>query len=361
VRPAAPQPHPTPRPASKPRTHVFIIDGTLSSTAPGCETHAGALWRLLTEDGPSARQSVGYHPGVQGVGLRRWWRAATGAGLNDAICAGYGWLSSRWRPGDRILLFGYSRGAYAARSLAGLIDRIGLLQRGHAMERRISRAFRHYRAGRSASAQAFSRSFCHLEAPVDAIFAWDTVKALGLPAPGLIRFHPMAYEFHNDDLGHNVRAGFHALAADEDRSAYRPVMWTRAPDWTGRLEQMWFPGAHGDVGGQLDGAAAARPLANLSLVWMLEHARDCGLTLPAGWRARFPTDPCAPMVGARSGIGRFFLRRPRRFNAGEDGQRASPAIAARIAGLPGYHPRALGLEGGPPPVAPPTAGARAAH
>ncbi|MFT7027106.1 MAG: hypothetical protein ACJAVS_001329, partial [Paracoccaceae bacterium] len=106
------------RPAPPPRTHVFIIDGTLSSTEHGQETHAGALWRLLTEGGATARQSVGYHPGVQGVGLRRWFRAATGAGLNDAIRTGYGYLASHWRPGDTILLFGYSRGAYAARSLA---------------------------------------------------------------------------------------------------------------------------------------------------------------------------------------------------------------------------------------------------
>ncbi len=71
-------------------------------------------------------------------------RAATGAGVNDAIRDGYGFLTSRWRPGDKILLFGYSRGAYAVRSLAGLIDQVGLLRRRHAVHRRVSRACRPY-------------------------------------------------------------------------------------------------------------------------------------------------------------------------------------------------------------------------
>lgn len=337
------------RPAPRPRTHVFIVDGTFSSTVPGRETHCGALWRMLTENGASARQSVAYHPGVQGVGLRGWWRAATGAGVNDAIREGYGFLSSRWRPGDRILLFGYSRGAYAVRSLAGLIDQVGLLQRRHAVHRRVARAFRHYKAGRSSSAQAFSRSFCHGDVPVDAIFAWDTVKALGLPLPGLAWIHPLAHEFHNHELGPHIRAGFHALAADENRAAFAPEMWERAPDWTGTLEQMWFPGAHADVGGHVEDRAECRPLSNLSMRWMLTQAEPRGLTLPHGWQDRFPIDPAGPMLGPRAGSSRYFLlRRARRAGTGA-GEVASAAIAARKAALPRYRPLTKGLDALPQP------------
>jgi hypothetical protein len=332
------------RPAPRPRTHAFIVDGTFSSLATGHETHCGALWKMLTENGASARQTVAYHPGVQGIGMRGWWRAATGAGVNDAIRQGYGALSSRWRPGDRILLFGYSRGAYAVRSLAGLIDQVGLLKRRHAVTRRVARAFRHYETGPSSSAQAFSRTFCHAAVPVDAIFAWDTVKALGLPLPGPSWIHPLAHEFHNHELGGHIRAGFHALAADEDRAAFAPVMWERAPGWTGRLEQRWFPGAHADIGGHARDRAECRPLGNHAMRWMLSRAEGCGLALPEGWQDRFPTAPDGPMLGARSGTSRYFLLRARRQAGLCAGENASDAIAARIKAVPNYRPRALGLQ-----------------
>ena len=113
-----------------------------------------------------------------------------------------------------------------------------------------------------------------------------------------------------------MRAGFQALALDETRLAYEPVMWTTPPGWAGRLEQVWFPGTHGDVGGQLGGYELARPLANISLIWMLERAEDCGLQFPQGWQARFYTDPGAPSVGTWRSWGKIFLlRKPREVGA----------------------------------------------
>ena len=77
----------------------------------------------------------------------------------------------------------------------------------------------------------------------------------------------------------------------------------------GHLEQVWFRGTHGDIGGQLGGFEAARPLANLSLVWMLKRAEACGLPLPEGWKARFFTDATAPSVGTWRSWGKLFLQR----------------------------------------------------
>lgn len=125
------------------RTHVIIIDGTLSRLQPGYESHAGMLYKLLEEVGQSARQVVSYDPGIQGAGLRKWLTVAAGLTINQSIEAGYAALASRYQPGDRIMLFGYSRGAYAARSLAGFIGRVGLLKARHAMQRRVHRAFRY--------------------------------------------------------------------------------------------------------------------------------------------------------------------------------------------------------------------------
>ncbi|SET68395.1 DUF2235 domain-containing protein [Oceanicella actignis] len=326
------------------RNHVFIVDGTFSSLEPGCETNAGLTYKLLMREGPLARQLVAYHRGVYGRGLEGWVRAATGEGVNDAILQGYATLASRWRPGDRIYLFGYSRGAYAVRSLAGMIDRIGLLRRRHAIERRVRLAFEHYMGARSDSAaRSFSDRFCRRDVRIEAVCVWDTVAALGLPYPILSRIHPMATEFHDHRLGRHIRNGFHALALDETRTAFAPVMWERAPGWRGRLEQVWFAGAHADVGGQVESRPAARPLANIPLVWMLERAEACGLLLPEGWREVFPTDPAAPMVGTNAGIGKLFLlRRPRRFG-GANGEELHESVARRIEMVPGYRPAAEGL------------------
>lgn len=330
---------------TRPRNHVFIVDGTLSSLRPGCETNAGLTYKLLADGGRNARQSVSYNRGVHGRGFDGWFRAATGEGINSAILQGYAALASRYQPGDRIFLFGYSRGAYAVRSLAGMIGQIGLLRRRHALERRVLRAFQYYMAETiSPAARAFTHRYCRRDVPIEAICVWDTVKALGLPYPILSRFHPMATEFHDHELGHHVRAGFHALALDETRTAYSPEKWRRAPNWNGVLEQLWFPGSHADVGGMVESRPAARPLANIPLVWMLSRAESRGLALPEGWRERFPTDPAAPMVGTNAGIGALFLIRKRRVFEGGDGEDLHPSVARRMEEVAGYRPAALGLD-----------------
>jgi uncharacterized protein (DUF2235 family) len=295
-----------------PVTHVLILDGTMSSLAEGYETNAGLTFKLLREvAGPDL--SLYYEAGIQW----RDWRATgdiiLGRGINRQIRRAYGYLASRYRPGDRIFLMGYSRGAYAVRSLAGAIDRVGLLRAEAATERNVHLAFRHYRcAPHAQAAQAFARAHCHASCHVEMVGVWDTVKALGLRIPILWRFRVDQHGFHSHHLGRTTRHGFHALALDETRNAYWPVLWETTPEFDGHLEQVWFRGCHSDVGGQLCGVQAARPLANIPLVWMLERAQGCALPLPEGWRARFPQDVTAPSVGTWIGWGKILLmRRPR--------------------------------------------------
>ena len=291
-----------------PRDHVIILDGTMSSLAPGDETNAGRLYRLLDEMGGAV--SLYYEAGVQWQDWRNTHHVMMGRGINRQIARAYGFLASRYRPGDRIFLFGYSRGAFAVRSLAGAIDRIGLLRAEHATERNIRQLYRLYRThpeGRAA--RDFARLFCHEWAEIEMVGVWDTVKALGLRLPLFWRLTEAKHAFHNHNLGTVIRHGFHALALDETRLAYAPVMWTSPPDFEGHIEQVWFRGSHGDVGGQLAGFNAARPLANIPLVWMLEQAERCDLSLPEGWRERFPCDPDAPSVGTWQGFGKLFLLR----------------------------------------------------
>lgn len=293
--------------------HVIILDGTLSTLIAGDETNAGLLLKLLLEDGQGVHRRVYYEEGLQWEGMRHAFGFLQGRGINRQIRRAYGWLASQYRPGDRIFLFGYSRGAYAVRSLAGVIDGVGLVRREEATERAIRQAYRHYRLGAERSvAQDFSRRFCHAEAPVEMVGVWDTVKALGLRLPLLWMLTDKYHQFHNHQLGRSIRHGFHALALHETRAVFEPVMWECPPGWEGNVQQVWFRGGHSDVGGQVGTYPAARPLANIPLVWMLERAEAVGLHLPEDWRPRFPCDALAPMMGTTRGWTKMFLlRRPR--------------------------------------------------
>lgn len=309
-----------------PQTHVIILDGTLSSLEPGYETHAGKTYRLCREMG--ADVSVYYEAGVQWPSWRATLDVLLGRGINRQIRRAYGFLASRYRPGDQIFLMGYSRGAYAVRSLAGVIDMVGLLKAEHATVRNIRTAYRHYQMHPGGpQAKSFSRAYCHEFVPIEMVGVWDTVKALGLRMPLLRLFAKANHEFHSHTLGPSICNGYHALALDETRRVFKPVMWQTLADWPGRLEQVWFRGAHGDVGGQLGGYEPARPLANLSLVWMLERAEVCGLPLPNGWQARFFTDVTAPSVGTWRSWGKLFLQRSPRVVGQDQSERVHESVA----------------------------------
>ncbi len=312
--------------------HVVILDGTLSSLEPGKEGNAGLLFLLLKEMGQHANRRLYYEPGMQWEGWLRGLAIIEGRGIAPQIQRAYGWLASGYREGDRIFLFGYSRGAFAVRSLAGVIDRVGLLRREHAIERGVRLAWRHYERGAdSPAAQAFARRYCHASVPIEMVGVWDTVKALGMRLPFFWMFAVDRHGFHNHQLGASIRHGYHALALDETRAAFAPVLWDCPPDWEGNVEQVWFRGAHGDIGGQIGDFAAARPLANIPLVWMLDRAEALGLALPEGWRERFPCDPEAPMVGTWRSWGKAFLLRRKRVVGRDRSERLHPT-ALRAAG-----------------------------
>ncbi len=321
-----------------PCDHVILLDGTLSSLEPGCETNVGLIYRLLQSQPGPARLSLYYEAGVQWHMWRHTADVAMGRGINRQIRRAYGWLSTRYRPGDRVFFFGYSRGAYAVRSLAGIMDQVGLLKAGHATERNVRLAYRYYqREPGSPGEKVFRSRFCHDDVGVELIGAFDTVKALGLRLPFLWMWTEPQHEFHNHALGPVVRRGYHALALDETRAAFDPIMWqTGGGDWRGRVEQVWFRGAHGDVGGQLDGFHAARPLANIPLVWMLEKAEQSGLGLPSDWRKTFPTDAGVPSVGTTRGWGKVFLLRAKR-PVGRDPSESIHPSAAVVSSRGGWH------------------------
>ncbi|MBV1903450.1 MAG: DUF2235 domain-containing protein [Marinosulfonomonas sp.] len=306
--------------------HVVILDGTMSSLVPGQETNAGLAYKLICEAAHPAGVSIRYEQGVQWIKWRDTLDVIEGRGINRQICRSYGFIASRYRPGDRIFLLGYSRGAYAVRSLAGIIDRIGLLRAQEATERNIRQIYRLYQKDPNGqTASKFAAAHCHDVVPIEMVGVWDTVRALGIHWPLLWRFSRVLHEFHSAHLGDAVRHGFHALALDERRLVYAPVMWESRPDWDGVMEQMWFRGTHGDIGGQLSGIERARPLANIPLVWMMEKAQACGLALPDGWQDRFFQDVRVRSIGILRGWSLIFVRRRKRLVGVDPSEKIHPS------------------------------------
>nr|WP_236626210.1 DUF2235 domain-containing protein [Actibacterium mucosum] len=310
-------------------THVIILDGTSSSLSEGRETNAGLTYKLLCEAPPGAGLSLYYEAGIQWTDWRSTSDVAMGRGINRQIRRAYGYLASRYHPGDRIILMGYSRGAFAVRSLAGVVDEVGLLKAEEATVRNIRQAYRHYQcAGDDTIRAAFRRRFCHSDAKIEMIGVWDTVKALGLRLPLLWKLTEPAHAFHHHHLSSVVKHGFHALALDETRTVFQPELWECDEGREGRVAQMWFRGSHGDVGGHLNGVVEARPLANIPLVWMLERLEGCNVPLPEGWRAQFPCDASAPSVGTLRGWGKLFLIRRKRVVGQDPSESIHPSAQA---------------------------------
>ena len=332
-------------------THVIILDGTMSSLQDGCETNAGLTYKLLQEAGKRANLTLHYEAGIQWRYWRNVWDVMTGRGINRQIVRAYGVLASRYRPGDNIILIGYSRGAYAVRSLAGAVDQVGLVRHDCATERATQLAYRHYRTGaQSAAAAAFRQTYCHEDVRIEAVAVWDTVKALGLRLPVIWRWSEGRHGFHNDALGRHIRHGFHALGLDETRVPYEPILWSTGPDTQTQVEQVWFRGNHGDVGGQVWAFPPARPLANIPLVWMLGNLESLGLPLPGGWQDRFPGDVTAPSVGGWRGWSKILLTRRKREVGRDRSERLHESVigdgAPANGSLPQLHDQASGRTGG---------------
>lgn len=338
------------RPQRGPVDHVILLDGTLANIGTREESSIGRIYLLLREAAP--RASVYYGKGLQWKEWRQFSDTVLGWGVDRQIRRAYGWLATRYRPGDRIFLLGYSRGAFAVRSLAGIIDRVGLLRTDAATERNVRLAWRYYesRAPRPGVA-AFRRHFCHDSTSIEMVGVFDTVMALGLQLPLLWAVSEPRYRFHDLALGRCVQHGYQALALNETRSVFEPMIWDTTGARARQVEQVWFRGSHSDIGGQLIGHEAARPLANIPLVWMLEQIERCGLALPPGWHDRFPCDPQAPSVGSWRGWGKVFVLRAPRVVGRDPSERIhESAVGARLGWramiLPAIWQRSRRAEGG---------------
>jgi uncharacterized protein (DUF2235 family) len=190
---------------------------------------------------------------------------ATGTGTSERIRDAYRFLAERYRQGDRIYGFGFSRGAFAIRSLAGFIDLAGLPKQPRALkEEELLEIYDAYMDGKLVDKARYGT----LDTMIDFIGVWDTVGALA--------FGRTLGNFHRINPG-NVRRVAHALALDEERERFEPSYWDPPARAVTQIDEVWFSGCHTNIGG---GYVDAN-LSNIALFWMLQSARDAGLPLDA--------------------------------------------------------------------------------
>ncbi len=251
---------------------VICLDGTWNNADDHQRsTNVVRIMRAIRHaDDAGTRQITFYDKGVgTGGPLDRIRGGAFGRGLGENVRDGYRFLANNYEPRDEIYIFGFSRGAFTARSLAGFIGACGLLSK-RSMGR-ISDAWNHYRTPpreRDPAALSDMPAEDRRTAQIRCVGGWDTVGALGIPVRGLNRLRRSEFEFHDAELGGNVDVALHAVSIDEKRGPFAPTLWTRKPAESDQtVEQVWFPGVHSDVGG----GYPAKDLSDLALDWMIKR------------------------------------------------------------------------------------------
>ena len=251
-------------------------------------TNVYKLYNCIAEkDADDNPQLKYYHPGVGTDGglFDQVLGGGAGKGLSRNIKSGYQWLARQYREGDRIFLFGFSRGAYTVRSLGGFIARCGLLdltdiasaEGWQRVEMAYQQGYRD-RAGRNSWGKDWTfhkggASDSHVD--IHFIGVWDTVGALGIPDDmALLNFLDDRDDhiFHDVKLSAKTRHARHAVAIDEIRASFQPTLWDEKNAKTD-VKQVWFTGVHADVGG----GYAQDGLADVALQWMIDEAGTRGL------------------------------------------------------------------------------------
>jgi uncharacterized protein (DUF2235 family) len=257
---------------------VFCADGTWDKphdpmTVSGNDTNVYKLFKALLM---SATQFPKYDDGVgaDGTPIDQLAGGAFGIGLFQKIKDGYTALAQLYEQDDQIFIFGFSRGAYTARSVAGMVAVCGLPTKDFD-NKMVDVAFQAYRDKLNRAALLASLSSYSLyDAKIKMLGVWDTVGSLGIPGAllGLNKLDPI-YGFLDTSLHPDVLNAYQALAIDERREEFQPTLWTSQPAPGQVMEQAWFAGAHSDVGG----GYPEHGLSDITLGWIMKNAIACGL------------------------------------------------------------------------------------
>jgi uncharacterized protein (DUF2235 family) len=319
----------TAQPPGRARLALFL-DGTWNTLDDN--TNVWRLKALTAKHGNDGLQQLTYYSRGVGTTVGEKVRGGVlGVGIERNVARAYEWLVETYEPGDEIFIFGFSRGAYTARSLAGLIALCGLLKPGAPLG--TGQLFDRYRRGderrtirwlkardadgtlTDASREERWMLTYAMAVPVKMVGVWDTVGALGVPTPAIHLLNKIpglsrsSYAFLHTGLRLPIENGYHALAIDEHRAPFKPTLWTKKfkngvtpgemapPRAVANVEQRWFAGAHANVGGGYRDDL----LSQLPLQWIMDKAAHHGLA----FRADVIIEPGALETRPRDSYGEF--------------------------------------------------------
>jgi uncharacterized protein (DUF2235 family) len=288
--------------SAKKRLALFL-DGSWNDTADN--TNVRRLYDMMALTGKDGLQQLPYYS--EGVGTARGEEVSGGIwgyGLDEDVRNAYRWLVRNYEHGDDIFLFGFSRGAFTARTLCGIIVRCGLIYPGAPLS--IEQVWQRYTLSRDKNdlwlikrALEDPKDYpnvvvsnddrriaeCSRRVPIKMIGVWDTVGSMGIPLANVPFIGKNEFRFHNTNPSKLMHNGFHAMALDEHRLHFDVTMWNKfvpkipvpplpnaQPD--PKIEQRWFAGAHSNIGGGI----ANSYMAQVPLQWIQQKADGLGLT-----------------------------------------------------------------------------------
>lgn len=279
---------------------AIFADGTWNSPEQGGPTNVLRMARAVKPVANGDEQVAFYDWGV-GTDRKKVMGGLSGVGIDKNIMDCYRFIVHNYDDGDKLYFFGFSRGAYTARSLGGFIRNCGLLKREHA--NRIPDAYKLYRKRTKSSrpnepeATKFRADFAWADiTPIEFVGAWDTVGALGIPVPFWGTLNDEKFLFHDAEPSKIVQHARHAVSIDENREDFRPVLWTDKPNVD--VVQVWFAGVHSDVGGGYKEGG----LSDCASEWIRSEATKFGLEFEDHYLNSVDPDPHDKQHNARKGI-----------------------------------------------------------
>lgn len=306
------------------RNMVICFDGTWNTPVQKdrgrvVPTNVVKMARAVVDTDKSRQPPAYYDQGVGTGKLDKVTGGGLGIGLSENILQAYRHIADNFEDDDRLFLFGFSRGAYTARSLSGLIGRCGLTSAKDLKS--ADEAYEIYRQATDAQGKEKVQKFKEKQRKLTIHFlgVWDTVGALGVPALsryGLLRKFvkkvsegsKYAHGFHDETLGTHVLHAYQALAIDEQRGPFEPSVWKTDGSERNNVEQVWFAGVHSNIGGgYLD-----QSLSDHAFMWMAAKAVDAGLELDQRYLAlRLEPDAHGELRDSMSFAYRFMPRHER--------------------------------------------------
>ncbi|MCL1124045.1 DUF2235 domain-containing protein [Shewanella surugensis] len=257
---------------------VLFSDGTGQEGGVKFNTNVYKTFNMIEER--SGKQIAHYSKGI-GTDWRQITGSLFGVGMTDNMIECYRFLFDHYHVGDKVYLFGFSRGAATVRSLSRFIQLFGILPKSR--PELIKQALKIYKIKNTKKRQQQAALFIsknkNVECDITFMGVWDTVAAMGLPNrlfdSMLSKIPPFKHKFHDFKISENIKHAYHALAIDDTRAIFHPMLWQKKAHSQQTVKQVWFSGVHTDVGGGYENDG----LSNISLVWMLDHASSHGLII----------------------------------------------------------------------------------